>query len=129
MRAGSLATMAALAGFDIAVAALPDGARPDVLRARASDAAVFIGDAKATETPANTDTRQRLLRYMKFADTYVRAGGTVLFALAVPDSAHGPFWDFLLTDVTDIVRTGGVRAGRDTIDSLFCVVVWRLLLP
>lgn len=105
-RAETLAAMATLAGYTVAVNALPDRSRPDVLRTRPSDRAIFLGDAKATETPGNQETRARLRRYLTFMRSYVAAGGFGVVALIVSGrDAYG--WLRLLREFC-------VHVGSDT---------------
>jgi hypothetical protein len=129
LRVVDLTTMAVLAGFDVAVDVLPDGSRPDVLRASTTRrTVVFLGDAKSSETPGNLDTAQRLRRYMLFASAYVTSGGSVVLALAVPDvPGTTGMWRRLLADVTARCASppGLVRAV--TISVGFSVVLWTVL--
>lgn len=54
-RRDALDTLAVLGGFTRALPSFPDGRRPDVLRVTASRCtrAIFVGDAKSWETPAD----------------------------------------------------------------------------
>ena len=81
-RAHTLAAMARLTGHVVEIEALPDGGRPDVLLIRPGDRSVFIGDAKATETPGNTETALRLSRYARFLARYVTPAGRELWHLS-----------------------------------------------
>ncbi|WP_142256591.1 hypothetical protein [Mycobacterium colombiense] len=75
--------MAMLSGYTTAIATLPDRSRPDVLQLRPTDRSLFIGDAKATETPGNKETFCRLGRYATFLEDWIGAGGSGIIALAV----------------------------------------------
>lgn len=65
---------------------------PDVARFHPRSRAIFIGDGKATESPGNSATSQRLWRYSKFlVDWHHQTGAAVIFALAFsrPNDAMG----------------------------------------
>lgn len=126
-RARTLAAMATLAGHVIEIDALPNGGRPDVLLVRPGDCSVFIGDAKATETPGNTETAQRLMRYTAFLRRYVDAGGSGVVALAVPvGDLYG--WLRVLRDVCAQHGEGRVD-GRVEVLDVDCAVVWQRIAP
>jgi hypothetical protein len=84
-RASTLATLAILTGHTHGLSTLPDGSRPDVLQLRDIDRSLFVGDAKATETPGNVETFGRLNRYATFIDEWLREGGSAALALIVAD--------------------------------------------
>jgi len=122
-RVRTLATLATLAGHVVEIDALPDGGRPDVLLVRPGDHSVFIGDAKATETPGNAETAQRLVRYTAFLRAYVRAGGSGVVALAVP--TQDPYgWLRVLRDVCTRLGDGRVEGKVDVL-AVDCAVVWQ----
>ncbi|MEU1958464.1 hypothetical protein [Nocardia sp. NPDC019304] len=75
--------MATLIGFDEGPDVLPGGTRPDVLRLRTADGALFVADAKATETPGNTETYLRLNHYAEFLTAVIEKGCACVLALAV----------------------------------------------
>lgn len=85
-RAATLVTIAALTGHVLPLDALPDGSIPDALRLRPTDGSLFVGDAKATETPGNAATLGRLDRYARALARWARARGPGVLALAVTDS-------------------------------------------
>lgn len=123
-RAATLCTMAILSGHTTRLTALSDGTRPDVLQLRPMDGDLFIGDAKATETPGNTETYERLSHYAVFLEGWLRAGGTGLMALAVADT-HAADWLRVLRALC-LRMSGGIRVpGRiDRVDNA-TTVVWR----
>lgn len=82
-RVETLETLATLGGFEYGPNVLLDGSRPDVLRLRRSDSSLFIGDAKATETAGNSETYERLGRYVAFIATWTQRGCSSFFTLAV----------------------------------------------
>lgn len=123
-RVETLATLATLSGFDSGPDTLPGGARPDVLLLRADDGAMFVGDAKATETPGNAETYERLSHYADCLATWVTAGTTGVLALAV-DAADAYGWLRVLRGLS-LGPIGGKRAlGHvDRIDT-HTAVIWR----
>ncbi|RFU21040.1 hypothetical protein [Geodermatophilus marinus] len=126
-RVDLLATLARLAGHVAPIDALPDGSRPDVALVRPGDRSLFLGDAKATETPRSAETLRRLRQYTAFLGQYVAAGGLGVFALAVPTvERYG--WLRVLQDVCTEVVNGPAEARLDVIDA-GCAVVWEAFLP
>ncbi|MGO9155893.1 hypothetical protein [Mycobacterium sp.] len=123
-RAATLATMATLTGHTHALSVLPDGSRPDVLQLRPSDDSLFVGDAKATETPGNIDTFARLSRYAAFLAEWVRQGGSGVLALVVSDREAFD-WLRVLRDLA-IVPSRGIRV-RGHVDPIEVgtAVVWQ----
>lgn len=66
-RKDALDTLATLCGFTQNLAGgLPDGSRPDVLRVSIARRAIFIGEAKATESAHSTEVAARLTNYMNW---------------------------------------------------------------
>lgn len=123
-RAGKLTTMAILAGHTVKIDSLPDGTRPDVLQVRPMDASLFVGDAKATETPGNAETLFRLSRYASFLGRYIAAGGSGAMALIVAEEDRFG-WVRLLRELTATV-VGGVamRAHVDVVER-GTAIVWE----
>jgi len=63
-RRALLDSIAILAGFTMPLSSgLPDGARPDVLRCAPAHRALFMGEAKHSESAGNTNAFLRLARY------------------------------------------------------------------
>ena len=123
-RAHTLAAMARLTGHVVEIEALPDGGRPDVLFVRPGDRSVFIGDAKATETPGNTETALRLSRYARFLARYVDAGGPGVMALVV--AVHDRYgWLRVLRDVCAPLGHDHQVRGRVDVLDLDSAVVWQ----
>lgn len=87
-RVETLRTLATLGGFEYGPSVLLDGSRPDVLRLRVSDGSLFVGDAKATETAGNSETYERLGRYVEFIATWTqrRCGGIFTLVVDKPDA-------------------------------------------
>jgi hypothetical protein len=97
-RAQILEALALLSGFTAyEVSTALDVGRPDVLRSDPRCGAFFIGEAKDTETPGRTDTRERLSGYVAFLARAITAGlrGSV-FAVCVTDGRVVDEWVALL---------------------------------
>jgi hypothetical protein len=102
-----LDSMAVLAGFtcDLAAVGLPDGSRPDVLRADLSGRRLFIGDAKDVETPGNAATGARLGRYMSWGAGAASCGLEVVVAICHGRPAES--WRWVETLVAALRVQGG----------------------
>ncbi len=123
-RVETLATLATLTGFENGPDVLPGGARPDVLLLRARDGVVFIGDAKATETPGNAETYERLGRYANFLTTWVERGLSGILALAV-NVADADGWLWVLRDLS-LGPSGGRRVpGHVDLIDVETAVIWQ----
>jgi hypothetical protein len=111
-----LETLATLAGF---VAPLPLAwrLRPDVARICSRSGAVFLGDAKDTETPGCEATRSRLRWYLLGSRT-VCADRSLTIALAVAAGA-APDWHVVLRQTARqaglVPVVGGTAELGDTI--------------
>lgn len=123
-RTATLSTMAVLCGYHYSLDALPDGGRPDVLRLRPTDGSLFIGDAKATETPGNVETFHRLSRYADFLAGWVSNEGVGVLALVVADGdAFG--WLQVLRKLA-LLPSGGVSVtGHLDLIETGTVVIWQ----
>jgi hypothetical protein len=119
-----LESLAVLTGHTAYLTALQNGERPDVLRLRAPDGSLFVGDAKATETPGNAETFSRLERYAHFLAQWIAAGGNGVLALVVDDKdAYG--WLAVLRDLS-IGPSGGRRVrGHVDLIEVGTAVVWE----
>ena len=110
-RVGVLETIAILAGCTegslSSVPVLPDGRRPDVMGFTPTGHALFMGDAKDTETPGCLATQARLLAYLRWMECQVvlrQGGGT--FALCCGQSPGATAWLRLLVQLS---REAGLR--------------------
>lgn len=110
-----LAAVAILAGFEVPLGdGLPDGSRPDVVRARPGGAALFVGDAKDTEGAGGPQTIDRLARYVRLFVTLAvpyRPGSV----FAVCGAAPAAPWVSLLA---------GLAEREAVTDPLVSVAVW-----
>lgn len=93
-----LDSLAVLAGCTQSLAALPDSTVPDVLRWRARDGFVVLGEAKATETPGCADTQRRFSRYLEWVSAPCRRRGGMLAICHA--RADGLAWLELLERIT-----------------------------
>lgn len=118
-----LDSLAVLTGHSASLTGLLNGERPDVLRLNPDDGSVFVGDAKATETPGNAETLIRLNRYAKFVAEWIGSGGRGVLALAVADiDAYG--WLAAFRDL-GIEPSGGSRVpGHLDLIEVGTAVVW-----
>ena len=99
-RRRSLDAVAVLSGHTEWWPSFPDGLLPDVLRYDPRTDHLFVGDAKATETPGCTATMTRLLAYARWVRAHVsrRArSGTLAVAYGKADQTNG--WMRLLTEI------------------------------
>lgn len=78
-----LATVAILGGYPLEFP-IEGELIPDVIRADRLGSSVFVGDAKATETPGNTATRSRLGAYARMVADWCHLGLSLRFAIAHP---------------------------------------------
>lgn len=88
----------------------PDGVMLDRRRRR-----LLIGDAKATETPANAATARRLRRYLRAARAGACAGYVVRVALCC--SGDGISWERLLLRVAADVAVPVTAHGHERLDA------------
>jgi hypothetical protein len=123
-RVETLVTLATLSGFESGPDVLPAGSRPDVLLLRAGDRAIFLGDAKATETPGNRETYERLAGYTDFLASWIGIGRPGVLALAV-DSGDAYRWLRTLRDLC-LHPSGGCRvAGQVDVIDPATAVIWQ----
>lgn len=123
-RVAALSAMATLARFDLPMTALPDGSIPDVLQLRRSDGGLFIGDAKASETPGNSATFGRLTHYSDFLAGWVGTRHVAVLALIV--EAHDAYnWLRVLRDLCIKAADGQRVSGRVDLLDFDTAVVWH----
>jgi len=116
--------MATLTGHRYPLTGLADGSRPDVLQLRQGDASLFIGDAKATETPGNSATLTRLMHYGDCLSGWLSTGNPGVFALAVQD-AEASGWMGVLHQITQRSRAVSYAYGRIDRIEIGTAVVWQ----
>lgn len=106
-RRAALDAIAILSGFTApGTGGFPDGCRPDVLRLTVDGRCLFIGDAKATETPGNSETLLRLHAYSRWAAGARDGGGAVVVMLCTPTVASAYGWRQTLREAAQMA---GVR--------------------
>jgi hypothetical protein len=114
IRVGLLASMASLAGYSIDIQ-IYNGLRPDIARLNPSHCAIFIADAKATESPSNTETRARLLGYISSAQIWQRIGFAIYIAIGHgPDRAHE--WESALRSLCTLYGTPPTKLATYSLD-------------
>lgn len=125
-RSATLVTMATLTGHLCPLGALFDGSRPDVLQLRPRDGSLFVGDAKATETPGNAETFDRLSHYSDCLSLWLAAGNPGVLALTVRDAdAFG--WLQVLRELTRYSLRGVLVPVPGQVDhiEIGTAVVWQ----
>lgn len=109
--------IAILSGFtDNLQAGFPDGRRPDVLRLDSPSNALFVGDAKASESPDCCATATRLLDYFVRSKPFVAGGRTLMFAICCRRGAHSEEWRQLLVTLCLEVGLAPTHSGHDRLD-------------
>lgn len=81
---------------------LPDTRRPDVIRFNVKNKILFIGDAKNTELPNSTHTRERLNNYVRWTSSFILTniiGKQVVFGICHNKSDNAYIWLSLLLDL------------------------------
>src|SRR4051812_19308735 len=94
-RQSMLETIAQLSGYCTRTT-WADGEVPDLVRIHHSVPSVFVGDAKATESPGCEATRRRLTRYFRTARRWNKAGFDVRVALCHPGRDDARWLELLL---------------------------------
>ena len=116
--------MATLTRHVLALDALPDGSVPDVLRLRPSIGSLFVGDAKATESPQNAATFDRLSRYGGHLAIWLQSGRSGVLALAVPDT-DAYAWLRTLRNVCQRASLGTWVRGHVDVLETGTAIVWE----
>lgn len=127
-RAATLATIATLTGHVLPLAALPDGSIPDALRLRPTDGSLFVGEAKATETPGNVETSRRLDHYARHLTGWVAARGSGVLALAV-DECEAYDWLRVLRCLCPRAAHATREHARADLLEVGTAIVWQSFTP
>lgn len=101
--------VAMMMGFSASLAVLPDGTRPDVLRFNFATNGVFLGDAKATESPNCIATRLRYQCYVDWLSASRAAMNASVCGICFGECGTAPGWKGLLVDT---LITGGLTVAR-----------------
>lgn len=105
VRVGLLSDLATLSGYSVEVH-IACVLRPDISRIQRACPRLLIADAKASESPSNTETRLRLRRYATAAWPWLTARNSVDFAICHdPDPAEQ--WVQCLREVVESVGLAG----------------------
>lgn len=103
-----------------------DGTRPDVLRSDAPKAVLFVGEAKDTESPGNTETQLRLLAYLRWINAYIRRGGQrAIVAVCFGTAAHTKRWRDTLAFLSVEADLVPLQSGSERFD-IKARIVWCL---
>jgi hypothetical protein len=95
-----LRSLAVMTGFQLTLPSLPNGYVPDVVQLNLWDRSCFIGDAKASETPGNCQTRVRLTRYLSWLHQYGYENSTrVVFAICHGKPAQVVLWQAAVSEI------------------------------
>lgn len=90
--------VAIMMGFSASLEILPDGTRPDVLRFNVATNGVFLGDAKATESPNCVATRLRYQHYVDWLAASRAAMSSSICGICFGECDNAPGWKGLLAD-------------------------------
>ena len=124
-RRAVLDAIAVISGFTVS-GHLPDGSIPDVFRVDPRCGAVFLADAKETETPGNRETQDRLSGYMRWFAHTVRSSPGSVFAICVGDPASAPEWQSVLRGLAIGAGLPGARVEASLIDLDLVVISLRV---
>lgn len=127
-----LGTVAQLAGYTLNVPVpLPDGSIPDVARVNLTKSALFVGDAKNTETPWEIASTTRLLRYSAWV-TSVSSGcvasRTGTLAVCFNKASNRDAWLLLFRQITHSRGLNGSTVSHASVDAR-THLVWTQITP
>lgn len=104
-----LDALAVLCGYPtLLMSGLADGGAPDVIRMNGTTRGLFIGEAKDSETPGNTETRKRLAGYLAWFMSHLAAGGEGVFSVCCGRAGEAEAWRLTLDDLSR-------QAGRESL--------------
>lgn len=101
---------------------------PDVVRLDPARQHLFVGDAKATETPGCAATQARVHAYLRATRRWSRHGFTARVALCHGRPDQAPGWTDLLLHAARCAAVGVTRSGCDDLEP-GTVVTWVDLGP
>jgi hypothetical protein len=126
-RRGVLADLAKLGGFLEDLRSLPDGSIPDVLRLDPWSGAVFLADAKDTETPGCAATAARLARYVEwFCSQPSPQRERSVMALCFGEAEQAAEWATVLSDLFAQAGFAVRRVGAHRVDAESVVLTLKL---
>lgn len=123
-----LDAMAILSGHTYELPRLPDSRRPDVVRWDPEHDRLFIGDAKASETPGSAETVSRLQAYARWVATHVSQRGEIAtFSVLFLHGTEARDW---AKTVELVLAEAGVDVSAEVRRlSLGFTLVWALVKP
>lgn len=125
-RAQILDTLSKLLGCRLRLPGLVlGGLIPDVAAVDPASRTLFLGDAKATETPGCEATRQRLQAYVAWLAAATDSGCRTIIMLCV-DSSAAPRWRAVLSSLVAEAGLACELVGFDTIER-DTAVAWVLV--
>ena len=120
-RQSILETVATLSGFTIRIV-LPHGNVPDVARICMSNGALFIGDAKQSESPRDQQAMGRFENYMRWVWQRRHSAQPHLFCICHP-LHHRTNWLPALESIAQAVGLE-MRAGGTVAVAYYAAVTW-----
>lgn len=123
-----LSDIAILSGYDTELRrGLPDGTIPDVLRIDSSCGSIFLGEAKDSETPGISSTKQRLLNYLSWFRLLTNERKGSLFVICVGNNGSSMAWRSTLAGLALSSGIMNSITSIDLIDNENCLVSLRLV--
>jgi len=105
---------------------LPDGKRPDVMRADSLGGWLFFGEAKSTESPGNCFTQARLESYLRWVRIHLMQDGhAAVFALCCDSGRETDRWGSTVVLLAKEVGVAPTHQGRQDF-GCGLAVVWAL---
>ncbi len=124
-RVDTLRSVASLAGFHCDVT-VGDALVPDLARMSTASRALFVGDAKATESSGCSATNARLQRYLRAADANIGRYRAILLVIAHGDIDDRCGWEQALgRALASSVQLPIHAHGSQLIDD-GCVLTWAV---
>jgi hypothetical protein len=119
-----LDTLAIMLGcFQTLNSQLPDATRPDVVRANTGSGVLFLGDAKNTETPNCSFTKQRLMHYVIWLSFFMSANSSrkAVFAICHNKYENSYSWLDTLVELFSNSSLRTFKSGVEEFDAVTCI--------
>lgn len=105
----------------------PDRRRPDVLKIDRTGKAIFVGDAKNTESPGFSATKMRLARYLRWISTFCSGrDARGIFCLCFGETGQSFAWEKTIEELCIGERLHSHRQGLDYFGPGL-IVAWTVL--